>query len=87
MRETVPGIVRVRRVGSPLFAFVGSGPPFEFSHEPPPLAFATHSVLPSRDRASAPGYQPEGMNPFARAFAGPAERSTTATASSSAFAT
>ena len=60
MRETLPGIVRVSRVGSPFLGFVGSGPPFEFSHEPPPLPFATHSVLPSRDRASASGTSRKG---------------------------
>src|ERR1039458_4368265 len=86
-REMLPGSVRVRRVGLPFFGFVGSGPPFAFSHEPPPLAFAAQSALPLRDRASASGYQPEGMNPRARIFATSEGTSTTAIASSSAFAT
>src|ERR1039458_10294961 len=85
--EEATGSVRVRRVGLPFFGFVGSGPPFAFSHEPPPLAFAAQSPLPLRDRASASGYQPEGMNPRARIFATSEGTSTTAIASSSAFAT
>ena len=84
--ETEPGIVRVLFQGLPSPFFVGSGPPTAFDQDQPPFAFATQSVFPSRESASAAGYQPLGTNPFVRAPRRLAT-STTATASSSAFAT
>ena len=56
-----------------------------FGPEPPPLPFATYSVRPSGDVATAVGYQPAGISPATRMRSAPSR--TTATALLPAIAT